>query len=830
MDYCLGSQGINYTVYHRTHLQIENNSELTSLPDCLGRVAFITDIWISRNPKLASLPESITQLSTLNTLIIDDRNSFTTIPDVICRIPTLTAIYDYSRAQLPDCLGQLPNLEWLITNDYDGLAGYLCQLTSLTLMDLKGLNGDLTGLAPCLSQLPNLTRLTMTPSSQLVSQNKHNLPDAVCQITQITWLDLNGSNDLTRLPNCLGQLTNLTKLTVSNNHHKATPSNAICQVTSLTELRFGSSPSLHQLPDCIGQLTNLTKLEISYSGAPYLPDSLCQLTNLTIEFDPQRPNPLDCPDTESTTTTAPSTVSLEDCLAGITYSAPSSWMTIYGNADLVSLPDCLGQIPEVQEQVYGLQIQQNPKLLSLPDSLCQLTNLHVLNIEGNNSTLTNFPTCLHQLPNLYQLILTDIETVDDNLARQLSSIGQITNLTGLSVPNYNGLAANLCNLANLQSFTLRDASNLAAMVPCLGQIDWLTIRHTSVLPDSLCQLTNLFHLKLENNGLTSLPDCLGQLSLLSNLYVYKEPGLRLPGWLCTRLPNLTFIHTSYGKRTCLRTVTTTAPTTTTSTTTTPTTTTTTTTTTTVPPTTTTTTAPPTTTTVPPITTTTTPARGPLSSCLQNNGISLTQGRITYQTSYTATIQDFSNLADLEPCLNNLTWLTVWGNTNLSNSICQLTSLTTLQIRTNRSLTSLPDCIRQLTNLTTLYIDSSSNLTELPSSISQLTNLTQLDLFGNTGLTKLPDSVCQLSSLTRLVVWGGSHGNSSLQSLPSCISQLTRLTNLEIYKNSELTSLPASICRLTSLTDVLIGQNSRLTNIPDCMDKHMSSADHNGWAA
>src|SRR3972149_6770781 len=74
----------------------------------------------------------------------------------------------------------------------------------------------------------------------------------------INLTDLNESgNQLTSLPDSIGQLTNLRLVYVDNN-----------QLTSL--------------PDSIGQLTNLQKLFVDNNQLTSLPDSIGQLTNLQV--------------------------------------------------------------------------------------------------------------------------------------------------------------------------------------------------------------------------------------------------------------------------------------------------------------------------------------------------------------------------------------------------------------------------------------------------------------------------------------------------------------------------------------------------------------------
>ena len=280
-------------------INIEDNDNLISLPECIGQIPNLTVLWIRSNPNLASLPNSLNQLTGLLSLGVQ-YNNLTTLPDTICQITQLTSLRAYSDpnrplASLPDCIGQLTNLLWLGIREYDGLGADLCKLTSLTLLTVT-ITDNLANLVSCLRQLPILTRLTITPDSQQTAI----LSTSLCQLTQLTSLAFDGnygySNDMSTLPDCIGQLTNLTELGVYNSHYKPLPSDALCRITSLTKLSFGSVSNLARLPDCIGQLTNLTELDISNTGLTSLPNSLCQLLpGLTINTgDTPLSSLLDC--------------------------------------------------------------------------------------------------------------------------------------------------------------------------------------------------------------------------------------------------------------------------------------------------------------------------------------------------------------------------------------------------------------------------------------------------------------------------------------------------------------------------------------------------------
>ena len=104
------------------------------------------------------------------------------------------------------------------------------------------------------------------------------LPEAIGQLTNLTTLNLNG-NRLTTLPESIGQLTNLATLELSNNQLTTLPE-SIGQLTNLTELNLNGN-ELSTLPASIGQLTNLTELYLGDNQRATLPESIGQLVKLS---------------------------------------------------------------------------------------------------------------------------------------------------------------------------------------------------------------------------------------------------------------------------------------------------------------------------------------------------------------------------------------------------------------------------------------------------------------------------------------------------------------------------------------------------------------------
>lgn len=157
--------------------------------------------------------------------------------------------------------------------------------------------------------------------------------------------------------------------------------------------------------------------------------------------------------------------------------------------------------------------------------------------------------------------------------------------------------------------------------------------------------------------------------------------------------------------------------------------------------------------------------------------------------------------------NTLNTITLERNqlTSLPEEIGNLINLTSLNLEINQ-LESLPDSFGNLTNLVTLNLRN-NKLETLPATIGNLTNLLSLDLSNNI-LTSLPETFGNLSSLSVLQLFNQSPSFMvyTLESLPSSFGDLTNLTRLVAY-DVGLTSLPSNFSNLSNLTELrLYGGN------------------------
>ena len=112
---------------------------------------------------------------------------------------------------------------------------------------------------------------------QLDRNQLTSLPNWIGNLTNLEWLYLN-YNKLTSIPDSIENLTNLKELDLRYNQLTTLP-DSIGNLTNLKRLYLPGN-QLTTLPDSIGNLTNLKELDLRYNQLTSLPDNIGNLTNL----------------------------------------------------------------------------------------------------------------------------------------------------------------------------------------------------------------------------------------------------------------------------------------------------------------------------------------------------------------------------------------------------------------------------------------------------------------------------------------------------------------------------------------------------------------------
>ena len=501
-----------------------------------------------------------------------------------------------------------------------------------------------------LTALPDgIGQLSKLDSLEIAGKQLSALPDGIGQLSNLSALDI-GHNQLSALPDWIGQLSNLWSLSIGFNQLSALP-DRIGQLSNLFSLDMWVNNQLSALPDRIEELSNLSALNITGNQLSTLPDWIGQLSNLT-----------------SLSIGGNQISALPD---GIGQLSNLSSLSI-GFIEFSTLPDGIGQLSNLSSLSIGFN-----QLSALPDWIGQLSNLSSLNIGGNQ--LSALPDGIGQLSNLSSLSIGG-----NQLSALPDGIEQLSNLSSLDIYNnqLSALPDGIEQLSNLSSLNIRN-NQLSALPDWIGQLSNLssldiTGNQLSALPDGIGQLSNLSSLSIGFNQLSALPDWIGQLSNLSSLSIGGNQLSALPDGI-GQLSNLSSLN------------------------------------------------------------------------IRNNQLSALPdwiGQLSNLSSLDIRNNQLSALPDGIGQLSNLSSLDIGGNplSALPDWIGQLSNLSSLDIRNNQ-LSTLPDWIGQLSNLSSLDI-SYNKLSALPDWIGQLSNLSSLDIRNNQ-LSALPDWIGQLSNLSFL---------------------------------------------------------------------------------
>ena len=308
-----------YDNYHVTRLQLDNKG-LTALPSSFGNFLEIEYLNLSFN-NFAAIPVSICQLTELVTLDLQN-NLLTGLPDCIGNISTLRNLYINNQIVPPESpgRGERPARD----NAFTHLPPELCLLTQLEILavhanvltDLPACMGNMTGLkwinagANSISALPSsfgslgaLTYLNLFDNRL----NTH-LPSSICNFTLLEYFDVQynnvlglpacignmgklslttmymAHNNMTAIPDSIGDLTTLTYLSVSNNKVTVLPE-SVGSLIRLTTLRAVSN-KLGSIPSAVGNLTAVRILDLADNQITVLPDTigiclLCRISRST---------------------------------------------------------------------------------------------------------------------------------------------------------------------------------------------------------------------------------------------------------------------------------------------------------------------------------------------------------------------------------------------------------------------------------------------------------------------------------------------------------------------------------------------------------------------
>ena len=299
-----------------------------------------------------------------------------------------------------------------------------------------------------------------------------------------------------------------------------------------------------------------------------------------------------------------------------------------------------------------------------------------------------------------------------------------------------------CKQGHLVRLDLSD-SLLREVPESLGELMWLEQLYLNrnqlkIIPESIGSLPKLTHLDLNYNQLQSIPESLGSLTRLGRLYLSRNPLKSIPESL-GNLTQLTWLDLSHSQ---LKNI-----------------------------------------------------PESLGSLMELEWLGLSHSRLE------SLPESLGSLTRLERLFLNDNQLE-----SIPESLGSLTQLAWLYLSDNR-LASIPESLGSLTRVR--WLDLSQNrLTSIPESLGSLTRLGRLDLNDNR-LESIPES---MGSLTRLRELDLSH--NQLMRIPESMGSLTRLGSLDLRQN-QLKSIPESLGSMSRLGRLDLSDN-RLESIPESL--------------
>jgi len=379
-----------------TNLNLHSNQLSGEIPQNICELSNIDDFGLQNNQLCPPYPEclspndvGIQNLDNCNEVVIECEDGYIE-SNYFCYYQTdldvLQGFIDNSGSTLNmnmdvDSSGVIEPLELCYQNWKNG------RMTYLTCFN-KGLSGVIP------ENIGNLTNLTTL--SLYYSQLTGEIPSEIGNLTNLTSLYLQ-SNQLTgEIPSEIGNLTNLTSLNLSGNQFTGEIPPEIGNLTNLNTLYLYSNQLTGEIPPEIGNLTNLTRLWLlSNQLTGEIPSEIGTLTNLT---------------------------SLRLDFNQLTGEIPSEIGTLTNLTSLRLVSNQLtGKIPPEIGNLTNLTYLNlsGNQLTYLPESICNLPSYLVISL-SNNQLCPPYPECLSVLYDIGGQDTTNCSLSNNNSINPLS--------------------------------------------------------------------------------------------------------------------------------------------------------------------------------------------------------------------------------------------------------------------------------------------------------------------------------------------------------------------------------------------------------------------------
>ncbi|CAM0884796.1 unnamed protein product [Alopecurus aequalis] len=325
---------------------------------------------------------------------------------------------------LPKSFHTLKYMQTLILSkcSLEILPDNICSLDKLCYLDLSG-NINLIDLPVSLGKLSKLSFLNLSGCSML-----QQLPESIYELACLQHLNMSMCRAIKNLPRKFGTLLKLIFLSLSG-CSELTKLPHDLRLKSLEHLDLSSCHELEYLPSDFGNLQNLVFLNLSDCyKVSMLPKSFCQLIRLK-------------------------DLNLSDC------------------HDLIELPDYFGNLSELE----SLNLTSCSKLQILPESFCKLFKLRLLNLsycmrlkeipsflgglklESLDISATTFPDLPKSLRDITTLTQLVVSSAEENVYDKALDIKKHLNLPLIIVHSVHQIETKgCCSIVELAQLTCRE--------------------------------------------------------------------------------------------------------------------------------------------------------------------------------------------------------------------------------------------------------------------------------------------------------------------------------------------------------------------------------------
>jgi len=265
--------------------------KFTSIPASIGRLKSLQHLSIHVVENLFHLPNEIWDLTNLRSLELFMSVSVPSSIGKLKNLKELSLGRDLGTIHFPVELWSLSSLEKLYLKNSLSLSSDICRLKNIKKLRLSHLN--VTSLPPSIGKLTKLEELAVTHSPRLIAlpdevfhlsnlkllditdcPNITALPSSLGKLQNLRDLCFT-HQEIPPLP-ILSKLTNLVILDLSESTCKSIPP-YIDVLQNLEKLYLYASENISRLPEEIGNLSKLKFLDVSDTGITSLPESLKKL-------------------------------------------------------------------------------------------------------------------------------------------------------------------------------------------------------------------------------------------------------------------------------------------------------------------------------------------------------------------------------------------------------------------------------------------------------------------------------------------------------------------------------------------------------------------------